>query len=553
MSNSTNAAAVVDSNLRHRVWHMDQIYLGDSADKESKSYAAVGDIVLETVDDEVRIYVVGTVDSATNIPTLKPLNRNIESNNTTISEVLFGTGPGMKAECFRCFIDQSINPYSLTVDPSLNAYGSTSAYVKIFLGTNTESTTGVVVSQYKDPNTGNNVENIPLAYRYNYDGKEVKYVVPASTTRPIDDGEVLTMVTYSAENKVQGRYTLLVHNTSSFKRGEYGKRYVTDIGISSPYISASDSRLIQAPIGITKDMLHLIGYVTYNDGYIEEVPINDGRMRLFGLNQYINTAVNIRRPLSLVYNLSDDEDGLNATTGATRGITKSYEIEAIKTIGGYVLRIYVIPVWDASNGWVLEGYLYSADRDIYYNITNKMSFGVNSDLYDGRKFGVTQYITLSVELSDIDPSLEHYRHVESIAITLVSDNKSINSPWRISYDGADSMKYGLTAKGQLVIKDQNEYTLSLAGTYKDKEAFLRALYYNIDPLLAENEIKGPEPTTFTLIYDKKEYTVDVNNWQFPINVGSSNVTDTAKIMWKRLESSSLKQLAITPIYVRSIQ
>lgn len=553
MSNTTNAAAVVDTNLEHRVWHMSQIYLSENDAGQSKSYAKVGDIVQEVVGDEIRSYVVATVDSATNVPTLKPLTGVVDTNASTMSELLFGTGPGMKAECFRCFIDQSVNPYSLTVDPSLNAYGSTSKYVKIFLGANTEANTGIVVSQYNDPATGNIVENIPLAYRYNYDSKEVKYVVPGTTTRPLDDGEVLTMVVYSSADKVQGRYTLIVHNTSAFKRGEYGKRYVTDIGINSPYISAADNRLIQAPIGVTKDMLHLMGYVTYNDGYIEEVPINDGRMRLFGLSQYVNTSPNIRQPLSLVYNLGDDEEGLNATTGSTRGITKSYEIEAIKTVGGYVLRIYIIPYWDASNGWILEGYLYSADRDMYYNITSKMAYGVNGDLYDGKKYGVTQYITLSVEMSEIDPALERYRHVESIAITLTGDNTSVSSPWRISYDNKNTNKYGATAKGQLVAKDRNEYTLSLAGAYKDKEAFLTALYYNIDPLLADNEVKGPEPTTFTLIYDKKEYNVDVNNWQYPINVGSSNVTSTAKIMWKRLETNSLKQLAITPVYVKAVQ
>ena len=96
---------IYDEDIPHRIWLMDDIWLGDSA--EGKYVVKPKDLVYEIIGGNTTLYRVVSVDEETLIPTLKETIIKVDNATFLEADILFGVGPGTQADTYRVYIDKS--------------------------------------------------------------------------------------------------------------------------------------------------------------------------------------------------------------------------------------------------------------------------------------------------------------------------------------------------------------------------------------------------------------------------------------------------------------
>ena len=165
-----------------RLWHRSQIYTG--LPSGGSRVPNKGDTVVSTEAGRLLYYEVVSVDDVTGLSTLSPLeigsgggagvigDGSIDgggssggsggSSNTGFGSVVMTSLGGVSGfiESYRCFIDQSVRPHTLSMDFRLKTYGSETMYMKVVRGNDIEQ--GEVISRMYD-HTGTFIsESVPL-------------------------------------------------------------------------------------------------------------------------------------------------------------------------------------------------------------------------------------------------------------------------------------------------------------------------------------------------------------------------------------------------------
>lgn len=150
--------ANVDVTRRFSVWHIREIYTGPTGTG----------IFVPNVDDMVMdwnsgVYRVAAVDHyRTNLSYLVKVNLNALGGGIDDGDIAVVTGPGANSNSFRVYINTEVTPHTMAIDSRVIWNGAANAYVKVFKGTDTSETTGVVISAMVSTNGNITSENIPL-------------------------------------------------------------------------------------------------------------------------------------------------------------------------------------------------------------------------------------------------------------------------------------------------------------------------------------------------------------------------------------------------------
>lgn len=522
------------------MWHISEIYTGTGTGEYVPN---VGDGI---IDWDAGIYRVTDVDVTTGLSTKEAWQAPSDNNTADDVDIILGTGPGEQSESFRVFIDTSTLPYTLAVSSFLNVYGSKNTHVKLFKGTDISST-GEIISAYYDTNGTFLGENIPLeGVPYGSStSNTVKVPMVAACSQTLEDNDVVTIVAYTATGKATCSAKLLVSNTAFIRSADASLRYITDIAIKSTYLSATDPTVLEYPINVPISTVNVRGVVTYSDGSSTEHAIDGDKFALFGLDNYIATVLGQRSPLVLSYKLSADEYCYNIATGKNGRITKPYYASSVKVSGTYAVKLFVFPVWvSAIQGYRLEYYMYSLDRDEVYYATPYVVYGATSGTFEPLTYGVAQTLNVQIDLSRVNGKFNQYRHAQTFTITLLKPGTENLDNWMIEWSQGNGTKYGVGLAAEITAVNVNQYTLDISCNMNSEEEWLRNVYNYAEPIYdSSTEAEPPVPNYMVIVYGNTRV-------EKPISVWNSAMTMTSGLaQGKNVYIEFIKRTPVTDLKV----
>lgn len=497
------------------MWHISEVYTGTGTGEYVPN---VGDGI---IDWDAGIYRVISVDITTGLSTKEAWSAPSDNVAEDDVDVILGTGPGEQSESFRLYVDTSTLPYAMAISSFLNIYGSSNTHVKVFKGTDISST-GIVLSAYYDSNGTFLGENIPLegVKQGSSTSPTVKVPMVGSCVEKLDDNEVVTVVAYTATGKPTCSAKLLVSNTAFIRSADASLRYITDIAIKSSYLSATDPTVLEYPINVPISTVNVKGVVTYSNGDSDEYAIDGEKFALFGLENYIATVLGQRSPLVLSYKLSSDEYCYNIATGKNGRITKSYYASSVKVSGTYAVKLFVFPVWvSAVQGYRLEYYLYSLDRDELYYATPYVVYAANGGTFEPLTYGVAQTLNVQIDLNRVNGKFNQYRHAQTFTITLLKPGTENQDNWMIEWSQGSGTKYGIGLSADIEMVNANQYTLDISCNMNSEAEWLRNVYEYVEPIYDSSSETGPlTPNYMVIVYGSTRIEKPISLWNTVFNM-----------------------------------
>ena len=544
-------------NNENDFWRLEHIYQGPQSVPTAVRVPNVGDIVIDTTGGYPKWFEVQFVDDTTLIPVLAELNKTGE--NTANSDFrLLGIGPGYQSELWRLFLDTSVIPHVYAVDSRLWIHGKDNTKYKIFQGTDTSAVTGKVISMNFNANAELIGEDLPLEL-IAFAGTDVvdhnvavKHPRGGYTTTKLQNGDVVTLVTYN-ERGIQTSYNvLIVHNTALDRRMEASTKYVTSISIDSPFLDKTENNTLLFPMNIPRDAISMMGVISYSDGSVKRMPIDGERLVLGGLDNYVPMKKDQVIKLALTYYLPEGEMALNASVGNERFISVRYFGRTLQVEGSYSVNLVPIPTYiNELYGWSIKWLLYSLDRDVVYDVTNVVKNGANTTPLDPKLFNNLQDITVSIDLSKVDNRLKSFIHVQSFKIALMGKpTVGTTTPWLIYFEKDQNPAYGanIILKG---VRDKglSQWNLDISCGATSLDDWLERVYYRSKPLInAYKETQPPKPTHFVLTIGDRKVTYPVGAWNSVLTsaIGGQDGYG-AIIQWVRVDGGTQYQLGASPV------
>lgn len=550
ITGSDGEVPIYEPDGRWTMWSLEQIYNGGVG--AARYVPKIKDYVIDTDTDEK--YIVSGLDPTTMVAVLTKI---IPANVTGLfddSDILLGVGPGTASDTYRVYLDTTVIPYTLSVDARLFVYGTMVKTCKIYRGSAVVGNQEVISAMYDQ--TGNLLgQAIPLelALEQGPLNRAVWSVPTCHTTALMPDNEIVTAVFFSDSGHVVSKRQLLVENSSFIRASTEGTKYVTNIYLESPFLSQADPLLIQYPINVPLNGLNLMGVVQYSDGTQKRMPVDQTKFSVFGLENFVATIVGQKAPLVLKYALSPDEVGYGLSVGSDRFIAKNYRLQTTRADGIYSVKLFGYPVWiDALNGYRMEWYLYNLERQLVFYATPYVRFNDNAPAFDPVAYGVSQRLSVSVNLKDLNPSYNHYNHVQTLNVVLLGEGSLRDTNWTIGFDPGQNPPYGRDNFAALEFVNQNLRRVNLGMGAATKEEWLTRIYYNTKPLVdTARESLPPEPNFFAVMVGTTPFEFPISQWNSTLEIGGqllNNDTLLVRFFFRTSENDLQLSLAGLPLY-----
>lgn len=522
---------VYDPTARWCWWNLKEIYDGTVGYK--RYVPKIGDYVEDSED--FITYIVTTIDEVTLIPTLVPITRPGSSGNISITDRLVGVGPGTQADTYRVYLDTSVTPHVLAVDTRLRVAGTMCSYCKIFKGS-TLSTSGEVIAFLYDQNGTFLTQNIPLELvaidsHTNY---SIKTVSVAYTNQQLPDNEVVTAVFYDDEGHVVSKQQLLVENTAFIRSVNISQRYVSHISLKSPFLSQTDLNTLEYPINIPLQAFNMTGVVHYSDGTKLEMPVDNSKFKILGLERYVATVVGQQVNLVLSYTLAPNEISYGAVSGDGKFVVAPYKLVTTNQVGAFSVKLFCYPEWvDEYTGYTLRWFMYNLDRDISFDVTPFISYNSPSQSFNGTTLGVTQPLSVRVNLRDVSPSFSSYIYIQNVDVLLKEPGTSRTTNWTIKFDPTQTSPYGVDIAARVTLLSATATRINLRTGATSLNEWLERLYFNTRPLYDnKRETKAPTPNFFAINVGSARYEFPVSAWNDLVTIASGlTINDTLFIEW----------------------
>lgn len=483
---------IINRQRQHTRWNLSEIYVGDASGGE----------YTPNPDDEVwswgdGLYRVISVDYQTGLSTLEKHSDKNLSSGLAEDDVLLSSKPGAPADTFRIYVNTSVVPHVMNFDNFLYVYGSNTHYLKVFKGNDIGVNADIISGQFSS--SGILVtENILFEQVRDPEGtiRAIKAPVSGFVTDTLKEGEIVTVVIYSASGEVLSVSKLVTVLSNSVRNIDASKKQITDISLITPFLSNTDNLLLEVPVNLTIESMPMQMGVTYNDGSSITYPIGDDKAKLHGIENFIASEMGYTADLILTYTLSEGEySNLVKSAGDRTFINKAYRLRTIDSDSAYSVKLFVIPKWDFSkNEWTLEYYMYTLDRNIYYRVTPYIEYGTTAPAFNGKAFNVPQQLQVSVNLSKVHSSYNYHRHTTAFKITLNQPATNIGSAGYYLLEYNNNSIVGSRAVAR-VNEFANVYTVDISQNLLSGGDILDSLYWNTEPLYYEfAEAKAPAPT-----------------------------------------------------------
>lgn len=504
-------------------------------------------------DEDNGFWIVDTVDYSTGLSTLRKWNPP-EDPAGDADDLIVGVGPGYSSESYRVFLDQSTTPFTLSPDFRLHGYSRNAAYYRVFLDADISEEYGKVISTMYDSSgnfLGDTVPLIQIDDPQSPTGTSV-WLSEGYTSEKMDNGQLVTIVFYNADGGQLSQAQCLIHNSAAVRRADASKKYVQALYLDSPYISSADRQVVEFPVNATVESLPLTAVVQYSDGTHYRSTIDNNRVFLWGLENYIATEPGQEFDMTLAYQLASDEISYNMTPSTERRITASYIARSVQAKGAFNCKLFVYPVWvNAAQGYRLEFWMYNIDRQLYYNVTPYMELGSNSNPFDPKAYGVVQTMTWALDINKVDGRFPIFRKVQVIQLALLNSGDNQQANWEIHFTPDQAAAYGRGLVADMEYVNVNYYKLHLANGAVTQAQWLDKMFYAAQPLYnTDTESEAPTPTHFIVQTLHNEYEFAVSQWGADLVVNNDLADgELLYIRWIRRTYDSDLQLAITAVPV----
>lgn len=514
------------------------------------------------IDYDQGLYRVSRTDYTTYVNDLVRWETPKTASEVGVEDVLLGSGPGYPSQSWRCLIDTRVTPHRLQLDRLLHFYGSGGKEVRVFKGTNI-SESGTIISAYYNESGSYVGDALPLEVVSTESGNNVAQKAPVTgyTTYQLDDGEVVTAVCYDYDGSPTSIAKLLVHNNNIVRRPDQGMKKVSSIELISPYISASESNVLEVPINLNVSSLTMRGKVNYTDGSSAIIDLSDettgGKFVLLGLKYWSPAIAGPMTELTLMYELNANEEYSHLQGLTYSGtITRPYFIRPMPINNAYSLKLYAFPVWvDDVTGYRLNYWLYDLDRAVSHRVpANAIELSETSASFNGLDFVSTQILNVGVNLKLIDPVYGEHRHVQIIQIALLREGSVRASNWKVKFSSNQVDWFGNGLEAVIKYSGSGVSDLDIDNNEVNYDTWLEKHYYKAEPLYdAQTELRAPLPTHFVLVTKTRQYECPINNWQTTIKIiNDLNEGEALFIKWIKRTVNTDLQLAVTALPVHLI-
>lgn len=512
MANEINAVDLIrDVNRGFHQWHISQIYIPGSPNSGLFVPNPL-DLVLDYDAGWLRVVSVDyTTGVSIRVPWAPPTNSSISDD-----DILLGAGPGYQSESFRVFLNTAVVPHTLSPDTRLHKYGAENRYYKVFRGSDITSS-GQVISAFYDQSGEFLGSEVPfkLVQMPAVDNRGIMKPAAGYTAYKLNDGDTVTLVTYSDAGHQVSIDRLVVVNSTFTPSTSDSVKYVRGISIESSFLSPSDPNVLMFPINQLVRNVNITGVVTYSDGSQLRMPVDGNKFRLDGLNEYVSTVPGQRVPLVLHYFLSPDEYSYLVNPSIDNHISVDYEAVTTAVNGSAGVKLYAFPVWvDVLTGYRLEFYLYNLLREQWYNVTNVVQMGSESVVFDPIRYGVAQHLAVAVNLKQVDPLFADWRHVQTLTVSLKAPGSDTTvENWEVIYTPGQNPPSGLGTKALAHFINVNNWELDLTCGALTLAEWLAKVYTPQQPLVDEStEIEAPVPNFLLIRSGNYEVEVPITQW-----------------------------------------
>ncbi len=512
---STNAP-VYNPNGLWQIWNYNDIYTGPTG--SGQYVPKVGDQVNQIVGNVITEYIVESLALGSLLATLTPAAVPDNSGTITEANVLFGNNPNTYA----VYIDKSIIPYSLNVDARLEVKGSMITACKIFEGTDL-SVAGNVISATYD-SSGNYVgENVSLrlvasdAYNNN---TAIKIVNSCNTSANLLDGELVTAVFYNVSGNVVSKEQLFVYNTGFVRSLNAPSKTVIGIGLVSPFLSSTNSNVINYPLNLQMNVANLMGVVYYSDGSSASMAIDGVKFSVSGLNAYSSTSVGQSYALVATYVLQANESAYGVNNINVAHFSKPYTLITTAANLNYQTQLFAYPVWNGS-AYTLEWFIYDMSRSLSTDVTNLV---VLTTSFNGSLYGTKQTVDVTLNLGLVNPTYGTFNYSQAVDIQLEApgtfrQNSATPPNWYVTPISGTTPLFGSGCFATYLVNSPTNRSVNIAGTYTTLANWLAAYYTATLPMtILGIETVAPTPTHFNLIINGVSTTFPISSWNAVLTI-----------------------------------
>jgi len=441
------------------------------------------------------MFIVTDLDPVTFVPELTAITFR---KSITVDELTSSTNDN-----YRIYYDKSITPFTLAVDGFMRVYSTTATVARIYKGTFIDPTK--IISRRYD-NSGNFIgHDIPLQLvAFNsHDNYAIKSIPTCNTNVELQTGDTCTVVIFDASGKVISKVTCIIEDTTFVAQAYSEQKYITQIFIKSVFIDSLNTSDINYPVNLPVNSFNPIGVVQYNDGTQIEYPVDGGKFKLFGLDQFVSTIIGHKVPLVLSYRMDSNESAIAAVTNDSFFVTRPYNLVVSNPNRSYNVKLFVYPVWiDSVNGYKYKVFMMNLDRNLIFDVTNIVSLASNSPAFNPVAYGITQRLILAVNLSSVSGIYNDFLHVQTVDIVLrgAASDTSVVNIWEVSSQVPSSVPY--FGAGLRAVRDgttNNKITIS--NNIQTVAEFINRLYRTTAPLHNPvTETEAPTPTHIEVVY-----------------------------------------------------
>lgn len=538
---------IYDPNGRWCWWNINELYFGQEG--KNRYIPKVNDMVIDVVLGKT--YVVEHVDPVTCIPTLREKLMSSFRDVIAIDDKLFGVSPDTYPNTYRAYVRRDVFPYQVTLDKRLKVPGVATTYCKVFVGGQTNEDSPVASRVYDNSGqflTENvQLELVAIDTHVNYSIKRAKTF---QTNLELKDGEFLTVAFYTDQGVLVYKRPVIVLNTNFAPSLNDSKKFVSHISLKSPFLSDTLEKTIEFPLNTPINAFNFIGQVNYSDGSIVEYPVDGTKFVFHGLGNYLSSIPDQKTSLVLGYTLAPDEESYNSVTFNNRAMTEPYDLVTMNANNSYSVKLFGYPIWlDPIRGYEMRWWLYSLERDTFFEVTTYVRFDENTGPYNPLAYGYSQRKSVSINLKDVSGIFKPFRHVQLVDITLNGRPDDVQTPWTVNHEYNQSRPgYG---KDLFALTNGNGM-INLSSGFTDVNTWLNEVYYKTQPLTHPSlELKAPKPSHFVLIHKGVEYPFAMEHWNQDLSLYTQITRfDTVMIRFERAMPDGIKHLAISAMIVK---
>lgn len=516
---------VRDDSLLWKIWNLKDIYTGPNG--TGVYVPKVGDEVHDIVGRTLTRLVVTGVSDATLLSTLESLTEGNE-DGAQVSDSLLAPTP----YTYRVMVDESVTPHRLNIDSRCYQHSLLAAYCKVFLGTNI-SASGRVISAWYDNQGVYQGEGIPMevvASERFQTNVGIKVAKPAWTNEELTAGDLCTAVFYALDGTKIATQVMSVFLTGFVRASDAYIKAVQSIALESPFLTNSNTRLINYPVNLPLNALNLVGVVNFSDGSQTRLAVDDTRFSVEGLRAFSPTVVGDTRTLTLKYRLQSGEIGYGSNSAPVDHFSETYQLTVTAANGTYSVVLFCYPVWvNPSVGYRLSWFLYDLNRSISYDVTSLVVVDGGASAFVATQYGGKQTLSVSINLRSVDASYNNYTHVQFVDVVLnnpgtVRPARNAANLWNVANQAGAVPMFGNGAYATFYRQSPGSSRVSLKGDQETLANWMRAFYELSRPLYDPSvEAAPPAPSHFKIVIGGVSTTYPISQWSNDIAIGQALV------------------------------